>query len=141
MMLCACPAGLARQPCASEQWKGWGPQGTFLLNFQKREYLIFVHFYKLVSVCALAFLCSAYDLSLGLCPPPCVLFHPIFLFPPPFHAACSPHTLCPPLPAAGWGCACQAMPAAWELRGPILWVQLAGPSHGTGHWAGILLEA
>lgn len=48
--------------------------GSFLLNFQKREYLIFVRFYKLINMCTLAFLYSIPISTLGLCHPPICCF-------------------------------------------------------------------
>lgn len=128
--------------------EGMGALGDVLTQFSKREYLIFVHFYKLVSVCTLAFLYSAHDHCSGPVPPsPSPISSP---FPPPTPISSSmfpshpvPSLACcqPGLCLSGHAGDAGIDPAAWGLRGLSLGVRLAGLNHGAGHRAGIPLDA
>lgn len=123
------PGGAGRAALSRWAAAGLGALGDIPTSFSKREYLIFVRFYKLVSVCTLAFLYSAPNLYSGPAPPQRLPFHPLVLLLHPFPAASSPHTyLCPPVPTAtrrctSRRCACAdhagdagIAPVAWGLR-------------------------
>lgn len=143
-MTCACPAGLAGQPCPGGQQQGWGPWGTFLLNFQKGN-ILFLYVFINSSACAPWRFYTLLPVSaLGL-HPPVSHFTPFSSSRTHFlqHLLLTPPRalLCPLPPAAVLAGAVHvramlAMPVLppWH-RGfgePSLRVWLAGLNHGAG---------